>query len=837
MFNSWLPAFIKAQLPQGGDSSVPVFIAGVPDFASQYCFNQLGVALGCSTPITIIPGPEEVNGVLSQSGRASASKPVKAIEGVSFDVRQLVDLGYSRVGRVVDPGDYSVYGDVVVLWCFGWSDPVRLSLLGDEVESIEIVEKGSLKKGSELFSFAIPRNKSSEDGLFDMYIGNEIGEPCDDTPSFVYVKGSSFMDVLDAVDGRAKVIDFRLTGIPMSDSLARHDHALEKVIEQYKSQGYRVNYITLHKDALGDEGAKLGHLIDKTVVVDGASALFTRGVVSEVSKEVYLTDFEVLGEINLSDGEILEGVGTPLAKRNEIVKRDEVFKRIAPGDFVVHEDHGVGRYEGVVDRKGLLYMELAYKGKDRLYVPTSQGKKVTKYVGAQGKGAVLTPLNSGTWRRIKRKAMENAQEVAKELVQLYAMRKLSHSEMVLGSQDDLGHLQEFIDGFRFQDTPDQLAATHEIIEDLQGDSPMDRLIVGDVGFGKTEVAMRAMYAVVSTGKQVALLAPTTILVEQHLSVIKDRFKDSGLRIESMSRFHTKSELSQIAERLGAGKIDIVVGTHSLLSKSVKFDNLGLIVIDEEQKFGVKQKELLKSARINAHVLALSATPIPRTLNMSLSGIRDISVITTPPRGRKAIKNRFAKMDWDRVKEALQKELDRDGQAYFLHNRVETIDAITKKISMMFPDKNVQRGHGQLPADELSFIMHSFGEKEIDILVCTTIIENGIDLPNVNTLIVNDAQRFGLSQLYQIRGRIGRSSKQAYAHFLYGNLRGDAGKRMDALAQSEELGSGMLLSSRDMEIRGAGDILGREQSGSIGSVGYGLYISLLHEKVEELKEKL
>ncbi|KUK77075.1 MAG: Transcription-repair coupling factor, partial [candidate division WS6 bacterium 34_10] len=383
-------------------------------------------------------------------------------------------------------------------------------------------------------------------------------------------------------------------------------------------------------------------------------------------------------------------------------------------------------------------------------------------------------------------------------------------------------------------TEDQLVATKHILDDFQNSAPMDRLLVGDVGFGKTEIAMRAVFAVVNAGYQVAVLAPTTVLVEQHLSVFKERFKDYPFTIDSLSRFSTSKEKEKTLSGLESGGIDIVIGTHSLLSKSVKFKNLNLVVVDEEQKFGVKQKEHLKQMRVDSNVLSMTATPIPRTLNLSLMGIRDISVLATPPIGRKDIKNEFCKFSWDEVERVIRRELDRNGQVFFLHNRVGTIQSVKKRLDSLFPNTVVEILHGQMTNNKIEHTMSSFINGKIDVLICTTIIENGIDIPNVNTLIIDDVTMYGLSQLYQIRGRIGRGSRQAYACFMFDRLKGHSALRLNALKEAEALGSGFILSNRDLEIRGAGDILGKNQSGVINSVGYGLYTRILKEAVNRIK---
>ena len=512
----------------------------------------------------------------------------------------------------------------------------------------------------------------------------------------------------------------------------------------------------------------------------------------------------------------------------------EILKKIVPGDYVVHEDHGIGRFVKVVKKDKGPYIEVAYRGADKLFIPPTASDKLTKYIGTGRKKPILTGLSSRVWRRISKKAKERAEDIARELLQLYALRQSVEGKPVISSEDSLKELELFIDQFEFKDTDDQLIATKNIINDLQRARPMDRLLVGDVGYGKTEIAARAAFAVVNSGYQVAMLAPTTILVKQHLAVFKERFKGYPINIASLSRFSSKKEKEKVLEDISKGLVDIVIGTHALLSKKVFFKKLGLLVIDEEQKFGVKQKEEIKKKRVDTNVLSLTATPIPRTLNMALAGIRDISVLATPPEGRQEVINHFERFNWDSVKKAVELELERNGQVYFLHNRVRSIEFVYNKLTKMFPHRVVGVAHGQMGVQKLSKTMDAFVNGNIDILVCTTIIENGLDIPTVNTLIIQDATMLGLSQMYQIRGRIGRSRIQAHAYFYFDNLKGDAKLRLEAIKESQELGSGFLLSNKDLEIRGAGDILGRNQSGTINSVGYGLYSQMLAQAVKRVK---
>jgi transcription-repair coupling factor (superfamily II helicase) len=676
---------------------------------------------------------------------------------------------------------------------------VRVSLLGNEIEEIDIVDANSRKKIESVNEkmFLSPDAK--------IIIGNE--------------EASESIEILldNSFDSSCLNV-----GIKNMSSLVEQ-------LGYYKQRNFKIWYLSNNLEKSKRADKKILDQLDEQYESDSLiERELSRGFVFLENKLVVLTDLEVLGEVDLS-------------KYQEVNKNIdpgslEILKKIVPGDFLVHEDHGIGKFLGLHKRADGNYIEIGYAGKDKLFVPLSVADKLTKYIGAGKAVPRLTGLNSGIWSRISKKAQERAEEVAKELLQLYALREVASSPVVFESEESLDDYWNFANSFEFTDTDDQLLATKHILEDFQKKSPMDRLLVGDVGFGKTEIAMRAMFAIANSGMQVAVLAPTTILVEQHLEVFKKRFEKYPFNIESISRFSTEGEREEVLEGLKKGSIDIVVGTHSLLSKEVAFKDLGLLVIDEEQKFGVKQKEKIKSLRVDTNVLSLTATPIPRTLNMALAGIRDISVLATPPENRQEIVNSFGKFDWDEVGKAVKKELDRKGQVYYLHNRVGTIQTVYDKLTKMFPHNVVAIAHGQMSVQDLSHTMASFIRGEIDILVCTTIIENGLDIASANTLIIDDVSKLGLSQMYQIRGRVGRSSKQAYAYFFYDSLKGNSELRLSALRESQALGSGFILSNRDLEIRGAGDILGKNQSGAINSVGYGLYTQMLHEAVERVLDR-
>jgi transcription-repair coupling factor (superfamily II helicase) len=532
-------------------------------------------------------------------------------------------------------------------------------------------------------------------------------------------------------------------------------------------------------------------------------------------------------------------------KQRRLVKRRPVphhrfLIELKPGDYVVHVEHGIGKFAGVIrmgeDNSQREYLILQYAANDRLYVPTDQIDRVNRYVGAGDQPPTLSRLGTQEWHRAKQKVRESVEEVARELLTLYAAR-----EVVPGfafGRDSVWQ-QELEASFPYVETPDQMEAQADVKADMEKASPMDRLVCGDVGYGKTEVALRAAFKAVMDGKQVAVLVPTTVLAQQHFSTFRERLEAFPVRVESLSRFKTPREQRSIVEGLASGSVDICIGTHRLLQKDIVFKNLGLLIIDEEQRFGVGHKEHLKKLRQEVDVLTLSATPIPRTLHMSLVGVRDMSTMETPPEQRLPIKTYVARYDEQLVREAILRELERNGQVFFVHNRVQSIDFIAAKLQALVPEVRIAVAHGQMAEGALERVMTEFSEGKSDILVCSTIIESGLDMPNVNTLIVNRADRFGLTQLYQLRGRVGRGANLAHAYFLYEKgktLTPTAEKRLKTIFEATELGAGFNIALKDLEIRGAGTLLGARQSGHISAVGFSLYTRLLAEAVEAQRSK-
>ncbi len=542
----------------------------------------------------------------------------------------------------------------------------------------------------------------------------------------------------------------------------------------------------------------------------------------------------------LTDTEIFGWAKPRRVIRRRRIARESFLAELKPGDFVVHIEHGIAQYQGLVRRRTeggeREYLLLQFAGSDRVYVPTDQLDRVDRYIGVGDHVPGLSKLGGAEWERAKGRVKQSVAEAAKALLELYSAREIAEA---YPASPDNEWQRDLEDSFPYVETPDQLRAINDVKHDLESGKPMDRLVCGDVGYGKTEVAVRAAFKVAQDGKQVAVLVPTTILALQHYETFRQRLQAYPVRVELLSRFRTPKEQEAVVAGCASGEVDIVIGTHRLLGKDVRFKDLGLLVIDEEHRFGVMHKERLKQLRVAVHVLTLTATPIPRTLHTSLVGLRDMSVIETPPEARLPIKTYVTGTNDDLIREAVLREVDRGGQVYFVHNRVQSIQQVARKLGRLVPEVDITVGHGQMDEDTLEKVMVEFGQGSHDVLVCTTIIESGLDIPNVNTIIMNDAGNFGLAQLYQLRGRVGRGGNQAYAYLLYEpnrRLTEAAEKRLRTIFEATDLGAGFKIAMKDLEIRGAGNLLGPEQSGFMNSVGFDLYCRLLAQAVDELRGK-
>ncbi len=808
-------------------------------YCSDFILKELAEVLDAQITAVKVSSAESFKQLKETSGKLqSMQRHIVVDEGTRFSDlnNNLNDLRFDNVSKVWQEGEYSILGDVVSVWPIGFENPVRLEFFGEELEQIMLIDAESRHALEEIESVRLFAHGAAKDKVLEDLDLMRTGL---DKPKILSVP-VVFSDT-SPLSG-----DFDFETKLFKADFDKSQWEKDKVAKRLET-GWQVYFVINHKL---DEARSIKEDLRGIRIFEED---LPRGFESKALKLVVLTDQELWGTVKLGE------------KKRGGRYAQMLLDEISPGDFVVHEDHGVGIYTGLKQVEGNSrydnYLELKYAEKDRLLVPLHQVQKITKYVGVGNTKPKLTRLKGGHWVRVKNRVKKSVEKLAGELLRLYAMRSMAQADQL---KFDNNKVKEFEKTFEFVETEDQLRAINEVFADLDSDSPMDRILVGDVGFGKTEVAMRAAFKMYTAGKQTAVLAPTTVLVEQHYHVFRQRMKEFGVEVAALSRFLDADEAKKVVSQLKKGEIDIIIGTHRLLSNDIEFDDLGLLVIDEEQKFGVAQKEKLKKRRVDTHVLSMSATPIPRTLNMALSGVKDISVIATPPIGRKSIKNFVKKFEWKEVVKAIKSEMERDGQVYFVHNRISSLSHIKQKLENLIPDIRVAVGHGQMSGEKLSRVMRDFNSGVYDVLLCTTIIENGLDLPNVNTLIVDRAEMLGLGQLYQLRGRIGRGKRQAFAYFFYYGVGGgpivkkeilerskqsgekmpdkfkplwsDARKRLDAIRDLEDLGSGFGLAERDLQIRGAGNFLGRQQHGNVSSVGFSLYCRLLAEKVEELKGK-
>jgi transcription-repair coupling factor (superfamily II helicase) len=648
--------------------------------------------------------------------------------------------------------------------------------------------------------------------------------------------GGQLRGVIDDIAARLA------TGEHVTVITAQAARMQELVDERLKDEGQRLKGRVGDNAAADNESAPVNdHSEDLSFSLDPSAfsaihAFIDEGFRSPALNLAVYTDTEIFGFRNR------RLTSDKRRKRDRSAEERATFLRgLRPGDYVVHIEHGIAQYDGLVHRTvgGVQrdYLNLRYADGDKLYVPIDQIDRVSRYIGAGDAVPQLTRLGTQEWERAKRKARQAVQDLADELIRLYAERQLSQG---FAFSPDTEWQRELEAAFPYAETPDQLHAIADTKADMESPHPMDRLVCGDVGFGKTEVALRAAFKAVQDGKQVAILVPTTVLAQQHYDTFTRRMAAFPVKVELISRFRSAKEQSDILQRLARGEVDILVGTHRLLSKDIVFKDLGLLVVDEEQRFGVRHKERIKQLRANVDVLTLTATPIPRTLHMALAGIRDLSVIDTPPEDRVPIKTYVLPYDENLVREAITREIERDGQVYFVHNRVQSIYYVADKLRQLLPDAEIGVGHGQLEEHQLERVMLDFFSGKDDVLVSTTIIESGLDVPNANTIIIDDAVNYGLAQLYQLRGRVGRSAQRAYAYLFYKSDRPhtpEAQERLQAIQEATELGAGFRIAMRDLEIRGAGNLLGPEQSGHIAAVGFDLYSRLLEQAVKTLKSAL
>ncbi|MDQ0257864.1 transcription-repair coupling factor (superfamily II helicase) [Evansella vedderi] len=617
-------------------------------------------------------------------------------------------------------------------------------------------------------------------------------------------------------------------------------HLLKSEVDRWKEANYSITFLCADEDraermkkVLSDYQIEASVVKEEDLPVPGKAQIVTG---------LLMSGFELPMQrmILITEEEVFTKKSKKPKRRQKLSNAERIknYSELSIGDWVVHVNHGIGKYLGIetLEVAGIHkdYMHISYAGNDKLYVPVEQIDQVQKYVGSEEKEPKLYALGGNEWKKVTKKVRSSVQDIADDLIKLYAEREASQG---YAFSKDGPEQREFESSFPYQETEDQLRAIEEIKKDMERDRPMDRLLCGDVGYGKTEVALRAAFKAIMDGKQVAFLVPTTILAQQHYETIRERFQDFPINMGLLNRFRSRKIQQQTIEGLKKGSIDIVVGTHRLLSKDIKFKDIGLLIVDEEQRFGVTHKEKIKKLKANIDVLTLTATPIPRTLHMSMLGVRDLSVIETPPENRFPVQTYVVEYNESLVREAIEREMARGGQTFYLHNRVEDIETIADKLSMLVPDATIRFAHGRMTEAELEAVMLDFLEGNTDVLVTTTIIETGVDIPNVNTLIINNADKMGLSQLYQLRGRVGRSNRVAYAYFTHQRdkiLTEVAEKRLQSIKEFTELGSGFKIAMRDLSIRGAGNLLGAEQHGFIASVGFDFYSQMLKEAIDERK---
>ena len=781
----------------------------------------------------------------------------------------LVSGGYERSDLVDRRGLFSVRGDIIDIYPLNEKEPIRLEFFGDTLENIryfnEQTQKSSIKTDSvRILPFALAYDKDDEkttlldygnNGIIIWDEGNRIKEELKKSFSESTERKNEAAKWHSLAGEKRTAVQLVLSLLAQSVSELKTDETVS--ITSKTVAGFRKEF-TLLKDELGHWRERDYRII---FVISGEKrAASLNGWLKQ--NEFYALPLTETGKdtgIFISSGEIRNGFEFPYAKTVVIAEKDiygtqkkrlrrhtengqeiNAFTDLHAGDYVVHDTHGIGKYVGIktIETDGVHkdYLEIHYSGHDVLYVPTDQIQFLQRYIGNEGEAPRLSRMGGADWKKARAKAQKSIDNLAEKLVALYAKREITDG---YAFPPDTPFQQEFEEAFPYEETQDQLKAVAAIKESMEKPVPMDCLVCGDVGFGKTEVAVRAAFKAVMGGKQVAVLVPTTVLAQQHYQTFSERFRSFGVVCDVLNRFRSIKERKEILQKVEAGQIDVLIGTHSILNKNVKFKDAGLLIVDEEQRFGVAQKEKWKTWATGIDVLTLSATPIPRTLHMSLVHLRQMCLIETPPTERLPVQTYVTEYDGAIVRDAIMREKRRGGQVFFVYNRVATMERMKVELETLVPEVTIGMAHGQMTGSVLEANMFDFYEGEYDVLLCSSLVENGLDIANANTIIVYDADRFGLSQLYQMRGRVGRSHRTAYAYFLYRRnkiLNEVAEKRLQAVKEFTELGSGFKIAMRDLEIRGAGNLLGREQHGNIAGVGFVMYVQMLEEAVNRLRNE-
>ncbi len=830
----------------------------------------------------IITYPEAIfEKVVAPKSLESSAIKVKVGErlDVKFLVEVLIDYGFDFVDFVYEPGQFSVRGGIIDIYSYGNQFPYRVELFDEEVESIRTFDPTSQLSTQRISFVTIVPNvntqfeQNQKADLFDVLP--------EDTLVWIHDVALILDRLQDCVDTSANYDAQSKSNINLTDSEEEAELMREKafvypknVVEalsertvlefghtQYFANSktfdfhvamqppFQKNFEMLIKDLKENTIKGLHNYIfaENPKQIERFYSIFKdlKADVQWVAIEKTLHQGFVDLDVNAAcytDHQIFERFHRYKTRQGfdkNVVLKMKTLNELKPGDYVTHIDHGVGKYAGLekitLQGKQQEAVKLIFDGNDILYVSIQSLHKISKYIGKDGNPPTVHKLGSNAWANIKRKTKKQIKELAFDLIQLYAKRRATEGY----SFPPDGYLQNELEAsFIYEDTPDQAKATEDVKADMMKPYPMDRLVCGDVGFGKTEVAIRAAFKSVADGKQVAILVPTTILALQHAQTFRNRLKEFGINVEYINRFRTSKEKTEIYKKVEEGKVDILIGTHAILNQKIKFKDLGLLVIDEEQKFGVGAKEKLRNMKVNVDTLTLTATPIPRTLQFSLMAARDLSVINTPPPNRQPIHTEIKTFDMELIKEAIENEVMRGGQVFFIHNRVQSLEDMASMLRGQMPNLDVAVAHGQMESDDLEKVLLDFIEGEHEVLVCTNIIETGLDIANANTIIINNAHHFGLSDLHQLRGRVGRSNRKAYCFLLtppMSSLTNDARKRLQTIEQFAELGSGIHIAMRDLDIRGAGNLLGGEQSGFIVNMGYETYQKILNEAIQELKE--
>ncbi len=829
--------------------------------------DVLGKVASAQSPMIVVTYPEAVmERVVSPEKLASNTFVISKGDTLSHDflVELLHDYGFERVDFVYEPGQYSVRGSIIDVFSFADEMPFRLDFFGDDVDSIRTFDiESQLTKDTPDRVTIIPNIHDREMGdvripITDFFSDSTVyffnnlavaierintictnaAERADaETISQMALNGDQFYKLVATrtygewggkmLDKRGVPIKFDTTVQPV---FHKNFDLLAQTLDDYTDRGYRIHILS-DNQAQNDRLTSI--FKDRGIRTKFVPVLKTlnEGFVDNELKICYFTDHQIFERFHRYN------VKTGFNKRESITLAE--LNNLHIGDYVVHIDHGIGRFGGLqkveINGKYQESIKLIYRDNDVLFVSIHSLHRISKYKGKDAEVPTIHKLGSGAWQRLKATTKSKVKDIAKDLIKLYAQRK---AQKGFAFSPDTFMNQQLEASFMYEDTPDQMKATQAVKADMESTMPMDRLVCGDVGFGKTEVAIRAAFKAVADNKQVAVLVPTTILAMQHYKTFKARLADMPCTVDYLSRLRTAKEQKDILARLESGELNIVIGTHKLIGKSVKFKDLGLLIVDEEQKFGVGVKEKLKQLKVNVDTLTLTATPIPRTLQFSLMGARDLSVISTPPPNRQPVLTEVHTFDEGIIKEAVSFELNRGGQVFFINNRIEQLPKIAGMLTRLVPQARVITAHGQMDGNTLEQIMLDFMEGKYDVLVSTTIIESGLDIPNANTIIINDGERYGLSDMHQLRGRVGRSNRKAFCYIFSPppeTLTDEARRRLKAIEDFSELGSGLNLSLQDLDIRGAGNLLGAEQSGFIGDLGFETYQKILDEALVELKE--